>query len=56
MHDVEPLLVLEIAFDSIRASKRHDSGLALRFPRIRAIRRDKGPADIDTLQFARTLV
>ena len=56
VHDVEPLLVLEIAFDSIRASKRHDSGLALRFPRIRAIRRDKGPADIDTLQFARTLV
>ncbi|MCW1884747.1 ATP-dependent DNA ligase [Luteolibacter flavescens] len=55
-HLVEPNLVLEIAFDSIQASKRHDSGLAMRFPRIHAIRRDKTPADIDTLQYARTLV
>lgn len=54
-HLVEPNLVLEIAFDSIQPSKRHDSGLAMRFPRIHAIRRDKGVADIDTLQYARTL-
>ncbi len=55
-HLVEPNVVLEIAFDSIQPSKRHDSGLAMRFPRIHAIRRDKTAADIDTLQFARSLV
>lgn len=55
VHSVEPQIVLEIAFDSIRPSKRHDSGLAMRFPRIKAIRRDKTPEEIDTLQFARTL-
>ncbi len=55
-HHVEPDIVLEIAFDAIRPSPRHDSGLALRFPRIKAIRRDKTPADIDTLQSARALL
>ncbi|HRQ88769.1 MAG TPA: ATP-dependent DNA ligase, partial [Bacteroidia bacterium] len=52
---VVPDIVLEIAFDSIRPSQRHDSGLALRFPRIKAIRRDKTAADIDTLAYARAL-
>lgn len=52
---VEPNIVLEIAFDSIQPSKRHDSGLSLRFPRIKAIRRDKTPEEIDTLTFARKL-
>ena len=55
-HHVEPNLVLEIAFDAIRPSPRHDSGLALRFPRIKAIRRDKTVADIDTLQSAKSLL
>ncbi|MFZ9935600.1 MAG: ATP-dependent DNA ligase [Luteolibacter sp.] len=55
-HHVEPNVVLEIAFDAIRPSSRHDSGLALRFPRIKAIRRDKTPAEIDTLQTARKLL
>jgi DNA ligase-1 len=53
---VEPLIVLEIAFDSIRESPRHTSGLALRFPRITRIRRDKSPADIDTIATARKLL
>lgn len=53
---VEPTVVLEIAFDKIRPSKRHDSGLALRFPRIKAIRRDKTVDDIDTLKTAQKLV
>ncbi|MFQ3578002.1 MAG: ATP-dependent DNA ligase, partial [Verrucomicrobiia bacterium] len=52
---VEPNVVLEVAFDSIQVSKRHRSGLAMRFPRIKAIRREKTVADIDTLSFARTL-
>jgi len=54
--EVEPLVVLEIAFDSIRESPRHASGLALRFPRITRIRRDKSPADIDTIATAKRLV
>jgi DNA ligase-1 len=55
-HHVEPDIVLEIAFDAIKPSPRHDSGMALRFPRIKAIRRDKTVADIDTLQAARALL
>lgn len=55
-HEVEPEVVLEIAFDQIQPSPRHDSGLALRFPRIVGIREDKGPMDCDTLQEARRLL
>ena len=47
---VTPEIVLEIAFDSIQKSDRHDSGFALRFPRIKNIRDDKTVADIDTLE------
>lgn len=54
--EVEPRVVLEIAFDAIRESPRHDSGLALRFPRIARIRRDKTVADIDTTDTARRLI
>lgn len=56
VHTVEPDIVLEIAFDSIHKSKRHDSGLALRFPRIKAIRRDKTIEEIDTLKYAESLL
>jgi DNA ligase 1 len=52
---VEPDTVLEIAFDSIQPSKRHNSGFALRFPRIARIRTDKTPAEIDTLETCRRL-
>ncbi len=52
---VIPNVVLEIAFDSIQPSQRHDSGLALRFPRIKAIRNDKTAEEIDTLAYARKL-
>jgi DNA ligase-1 len=55
IHIVEPDTVLEIAFDSINPSKRHNSGLALRFPRIKAIRWDKTLQDIDTLQYSKML-
>ena len=47
---VEPEIVLEVAFDSIQKSNRHDSGFALRFPRIKNIREDKSVSDIDSLQ------
>jgi DNA ligase-1 len=52
---VKPNVVLEVAFNSIQPSARHASGLALRFPRIKAIRRDKNIDSIDTLQYAREL-
>src|SRR5256884_6552937 len=53
--EVKPDVVLEVAFNSIQPSTRHASGLALRFPRIKAIRRDKDIGSIDTLQYAREL-
>ncbi len=53
--EVKPDIVLEIAFNSIRPSTRHASGLALRFPRIKALRRDKTVDAIDTLEYARRL-
>jgi DNA ligase-1 len=53
--EVKPDIVLEVAFDSIQPSTRHASGLALRFPRIKAIRRDKNVDAIDTLAYAREL-
>jgi DNA ligase-1 len=52
---VKPDVVLEVAFNSIQPSTRRASGLALRFPRIKAIRRDKNIDSIDTLQYAREL-
>ena len=53
--EVKPDTVLEVAFNSIQPSTRHASGLALRFPRIKAIRRDKTVETIDTLAYAREL-
>jgi DNA ligase 1 len=53
--EVNPDIVLEVAFNSIQPSTRHASGLALRFPRIKAIRRDKTIENIDTLAYARQL-
>jgi DNA ligase-1 len=53
---VEPSIVIEVTFDRVQESKRHKSGYALRFPRILRIRRDKTPADIDTLETVRRLV
>jgi DNA ligase-1 len=55
-HEVIPDTVLEIAFDRIQPSARHNSGLALRFPRIARIRTDKSVAEIDTVAAARRLV
>ena len=49
VREVEKTLVLEVAFDSIHASKRHKSGLAMRFPRISRIRTDKPAAEADSI-------
>jgi DNA ligase-1 len=47
---VEPLMVLEVAFNNIMRSGRHASGFAMRFPRILRIRTDKPESEIDTLE------
>jgi DNA ligase-1 len=52
---VEPLIVVEVAFDVIVRSNRHQSGFSLRFPRIAALRPDKKPDEIDTLESVEAL-
>jgi len=53
--DVEPTIVLEVAFNNIQRSDRHESGFALRFPRIVRLRPDKPVAEIDTLSRVREI-
>ena len=53
---VEPLQVFELAFEGIGPSKRHKSGLAVRFPRISRWRRDKPAGEADTLAAALALM
>jgi DNA ligase-1 len=50
LREVEPEIVLEVAFNAIMRSDRHDGGFALRFPRIVRVRQDKLPKDIDTVE------
>ncbi|HET8568069.1 MAG TPA: ATP-dependent DNA ligase [Candidatus Limnocylindria bacterium] len=52
---VEPIVVIEVAFDQIQASERHDSGYAMRFPRIVRLRPDKPVSEIDTLETVRAI-
>jgi DNA ligase-1 len=53
---VEPSIVIEVTFDRIQPSKRHQSGYALRFPRILRLRPDKTVSEVDTLETVRQLV
>ncbi len=52
---VQPVIVLEVAFDAVMESDRHDSGFALRFPRIKRWRQDKPAAEINTLDDVRRI-
>lgn len=47
--EVEPTIVLEVAFNNVMKSDRHASGYALRFPRIMRLRPDKLPEEADTI-------
>jgi DNA ligase-1 len=55
VHRVLPDTVIEVAFDLIQSSKRHNSGLALRFPRIVRLRPDKRLHEVDTIEHCRIL-
>jgi DNA ligase-1 len=52
---VEPKIVLEVAFNNMMRSDRHESGYALRFPRIVRLRPDKLPEEADTIERAREI-
>jgi ATP-dependent DNA ligase len=56
VREVTPGLVLEIAFDSVHRSKRHKSGVAMRFPRVHRIRWDKPFREADSLESLERLV
>lgn len=56
VREVERKLVFEVAFDSVHSSKRHKSGLAMRFPRIHRIRWDKPVHEADRLTALRALI
>ncbi len=49
---VEPKVVLEVAFNNMMRSERHESGYALRFPRIVRLRPDKSAEEADTIETA----
>jgi DNA ligase-1 len=52
---VEPRIVLEVAFNNMMQSERHESGYALRFPRIVRLRPDKAAEEADTIERAREI-
>ncbi|HLV20970.1 MAG TPA: cisplatin damage response ATP-dependent DNA ligase [Polyangiaceae bacterium] len=56
VRDTDKSLVFEVAFDSVHESKRHKSGLAMRFPRIHRIRWDKPAHEADRIEALRALV
>ncbi|HEX2793030.1 MAG TPA: cisplatin damage response ATP-dependent DNA ligase [Croceicoccus sp.] len=56
VRETDKSLVLEVAFDSVHESKRHKSGLAMRFPRINRIRSDKPAHEADRIATLRAMV
>ncbi|MEO0062158.1 MAG: hypothetical protein RLZZ08_718 [Pseudomonadota bacterium] len=56
VRETDRSLVFEVAFDSVHASKRHKSGLAMRFPRIHRVRWDKPPHEADRIDTLRGLI
>jgi len=56
VRETDKSLVFEVAFDSVHESKRHKSGLAMRFPRVHRIRWDKPAHEADRIDALRALV
>lgn len=55
VRQVEPRIVVEVAFNAVMESDRHNSGFALRFPRIVRLRPDKTPEQADTIERVREI-
>lgn len=55
VREVEPKVVIEVAFNAVMRSDRHNSGYALRFPRILRLRPDKTPAQADSIDRLREI-
>lgn len=49
-HEADKGLVFEVAFEGLARSKRHKSGVAMRFPRINRLRWDKPPKEADRIE------
>lgn len=56
VREVEKSLVLEVAFDAVHESKRHKSGVAMRFPRISRLRRDKPADEADRVETLKAMI
>ena len=56
VRSVKPTLVFELGFEGIAESRRHKSGVAVRFPRMLRWRLDKPVEEADTLQSLRDLL
>jgi DNA ligase-1 len=56
VRETDKSLVFEVAFDSVHASKRHKSGVAMRFPRIHRIRWDKPAHEADRIDALKALI
>ena len=56
VRSVQPELVFELAFENIQVSKRHKSGIAVRFPRMSRWRHDKRAEDADSLTTIKSLL
>ncbi|MEO0489052.1 MAG: ATP-dependent DNA ligase [Cyanobacteria bacterium J06659_2] len=56
VRSVDPIHVFEIGFEGISESKRHKSGISVRFPRILRWRQDKPVEEADTLKSALELL
>lgn len=56
VRSVQPTLVFELAFEGLMRSRRHKSGIAVRFPRMLRWRRDKPVTEADTLPMLQALL
>lgn len=56
VREVEKSLVFEVAFDAVQESKRHKSGIAMRFPRIARIRKDKPAEEANLVADLRAMI
>jgi len=52
---VRPKIVIEVGYEEIQKSPTYSSGYALRFPRVVALRQDRGPDNISTINLVESL-